>query len=167
MNLIKTALAAAMLLAAPLVNASAQCSLAITSCGGSDEHTTQSTGGSFGNVREHAACSMCLDYGFPAPAAVCHECASELTTTQQVAYKQVQRAGQVGDVEVVMRLARELPEAMVTYNVSRNSIQIKSCSGRQVIGSLPLRSSAQLQVAMSLPREDRAPSPIRNATQME
>lgn len=154
MKLMKAALAFVLFSVAPSSSASAQCSLSIDYCGSNQEHTT-GPGGSYGNINEHGNCKQCQQSGVPVSAGMCHECATELTSVQHLAYLELQNAGKRADVDAVLLLARRLPASMVEYNVNRNAVQIKNCSGREIIGSLPLRSHAQVQLAMALPRENK------------
>jgi hypothetical protein len=100
--------------------------------------------------QDHFECMDCVESGVPVEIGACHECASlETKSSQQVAYRALQRAGARGDVDAVLKLAATLP-GKVIFNVARNAVQILSCSGSAVVGSLQIENKGQQLVAMAL-----------------
>jgi hypothetical protein len=143
------AIAAIVLFSHPRV-ARAQCNVTINSCM-PEGHTANTGSGSFGvGLGLHGACALCLDGTTEQPAYVCHQCESlALSSEQQVAYRQLKRAGAVGDIDEVLRWGSKLP-GKVLLNRSRNSLQIRDCNGTSVIASIPIATQAQLIAAQSL-----------------
>jgi len=128
--------------------ASAQaCTLSMTTCS-LNAHAMH--GGTQYGGNGHGTCNACLEYGIEVGGYVCHSCdASDLSESQKLAYRAVLKAASIGDINEVLRLALKAP-GMVTYNAKRNAVQISSCTKKEIVGSLPLTTSAQLRVAVGL-----------------
>lgn len=138
------------------------CNVGLGDCSPPQYAHTASGGGSYGGD-PHPQCKVCLVWGDPAPAGICHECPQEnLSVDQRVAYSAVRLASAKGDVTQVLRLAAKTG-GLVVYNQHRRAIQLVSCSGRDVIASLPIRSAAHVALAVNLPRTPTAQAP---ATEM-
>lgn len=124
------------------------CNLLIyMACGSGGYHEIVGGGGS-GGTDHGTTCYYCST----GVAADCHPwCANNLDASTKMAYLGALKAGEEGDVARVIALGQST-HGLVVFNQRRQSVQIKTCSGKLLIANLPVPRS-QLQLAALLPRD--------------
>lgn len=94
----------------------------------------------------HDSCNIC-----PGSLYNCHSSCSTLGLIPREALTGIVLAAQRGDIDAVLLLA-PLVAGRVTFNPSRQAVQIMDCANVGVVATLPVRRRSQLAIAMRLPR---------------
>jgi hypothetical protein len=107
-------------------------------CGGGGAHTLQGPSAD-GYQNLHGSCLVCIgETGSPsgchAGCAVSSRGGDSLTAK---VYAEALAAAELGDDQALARLARSLPE-FIDVNHDRSAVQLKDCSGEEVVASLLL-----------------------------
>jgi hypothetical protein len=127
------------------------CSISWNTCMSIGHITTGGADAGVGTGNHTSSCMQCLMNGNPATAQDCHPCGGHLTTEERAAYFTVLQLSRSGDVSLVLRKSLGTG-GHVVFNQERGTVQITSCDYRTVVANLPVKTNAELRMALALPR---------------